>query len=70
MSIYVDFNENEGFPIGKDLYYECRLCGDVMHSKVKNADECTCGNLSIDSDYCRVSVRKKETVKLIRKVKS
>lgn len=37
-------------------YYKCPLCGYfVDRSKY---DRCDCGNISIDVDYCRISVKK------------
>ena len=37
-------------------YYKCPLCGYfVDRSKY---DECDCGNISIDVDYCRICVDK------------
>ena len=37
-------------------YYLCPLCGYYVDRN--KYDECECGNITIDVDYCRISVNR------------
>lgn len=41
---------------GKDIYYKCTICGDIIPSKPKDNIGCKCGNIFIDIDYHRLSI--------------
>jgi hypothetical protein len=62
----IEFDETKGFPTGEGLYYECELCGSRRSTvNIKEAGFCDCRNLHVEVDYCRISVKKPESVKLI-----
>jgi hypothetical protein len=54
---YLNFDEGIGYPKGKNIYYECGICGDVIISIPEESTQCSCRNVHIDIDYGRVSVR-------------
>jgi len=65
--IEIDFDESKVYPTGEGLYYECKLCGShVSTVNIKEAGFCNCRNLHVDVDYCRVSVKSPNSVKLIK----
>ena len=53
---YQSFNSQHGYPAGKNLFYECTKCGDVIPSMPDDSITCSCGNIRIDIDYGRVAV--------------
>lgn len=32
---YLEFDPLKGYPVGKNIYYECGICGDVIPSMPK-----------------------------------
>lgn len=44
----------------KEYRIKCKLCGDILQTKVpiKNEIKCSCGNISIYSDYIRYGYKK------------
>jgi len=62
----IEFDETKGFPTGKGLYYECKLCGARRSTvNIKEAGFCECRNLHIDIDYSRISVKAPASVTLL-----
>src|ERR1700674_3821669 len=55
----VEYNPDEGYPAEVDLYFKCTDCQFMIKSLPHSHAEatCTCGNLSIDIDTGRLSVR-------------
>ncbi len=53
------FDPARGFPSGKDLLYRCTICGAEISSAPAHGepDECKCGNIYVDVDAGRASVR-------------
>lgn len=45
-------------PKGKDVYYKCIKCSDLVPSIPAENDNsaCRCGNIIVDVDYCRLAV--------------
>ncbi len=43
-------------PKGRDIYYKCLRCGDVIPSQPDDNVGCKCGNVFIDIDYFRLVV--------------
>lgn len=54
---YVEFDPEEGYPAGKNLWYECGGCGGVVPSTPKQSVRCGCGNIALDVSAGRVSVK-------------
>ena len=54
---YVQFDPLTGYPAGRNIYYECLRCGDVVPSLPTDSTACTCKDIAIDVDYGRVSVK-------------
>ena len=66
MKKYLTFNPAEGYPVGKNICYECVQCGDSIPSVPDDSQCCTCGNICTDIDAGRVSVRDDEMLKAFR----
>lgn len=66
---YIQFDPKDGYPTGKDVAYECTNCGGVV-SSIPGNDEpwrCTCGNIKVDADAGRVSVRDHSKMRAFRR---
>jgi len=61
---YIQFDPNEGYPIGDDLFYECLHCGEVVPSSPSESTHCECRNIMIDIDYGRIKIQDHSLVKL------
>jgi hypothetical protein len=61
---YVDFDPTDGFPAGGNLFYECLICGQVLPSLPSESDGCSCGNIRIDVDYGRISIKDHNRIRL------
>jgi hypothetical protein len=68
--IYQGFDPQKGYPFGKDLFYECLLCGDILPSEPADDTACKCRNIMIDVGYGRISIRYHGKVKLFRQVET
>ncbi len=55
--IYVSYDPSKGYPAGRNLYYECLVCGDSIPSLPADNMGCRYGNVFIDIDYGRLVVR-------------
>ncbi len=63
---YIEFDPRKGYPAGPDLFYECGLCGDVIPSIPENAAACRCGNVRVDTDGGRASIKNDEKLRIFR----
>jgi len=63
----VTFDPSVGFPVGKNLFYWCSICGEKVPSLSLNSAGCKCGNVFIDTDAARVAIKETEKVKLVRR---
>jgi hypothetical protein len=61
----IHFNPKQGWPVSENLWYRCQLCNDVIPSKPSDCKSCRCGNISIDIDYARISVKQENNVELL-----
>jgi hypothetical protein len=61
---YLDFSPSKGYPAGPDLNYECTICGCVIPSIPDDNIGCDCGNVFIDIDAGRISIKNDKEVKL------
>lgn len=61
----VKFNPKLGYPVGPKLSYRCKSCGDVIPSQPEDGVGCRCGNIFVDVDYARVSIKRDEDIELI-----
>lgn len=62
--IYHQFNTDSGYPAGNNLFYECLRCGEIIKSLPDDSVMCSCGNITIDVDYGRISIKEDNLVKL------
>ncbi|RPI47009.1 MAG: hypothetical protein EHM59_05815 [Betaproteobacteria bacterium] len=46
----MSFDSASAYPTGDGIYFECKLCGDVVGWRPVDASECSCGNLVLDAD--------------------
>lgn len=56
-------------PKGKDVYYKCMLCGDLIPSRPKDNVGCSCGNVFIDIDYFRLAIKDYSKFQAVKKIK-
>jgi ribosomal protein S27E len=42
---------------GRDIYYKCETCEGVVHSQPMDNIGCDCGNVFVDIDYFRLSIK-------------
>ena len=62
--IYKSFDTENHPPTGKNLFYECLVCENVIPSLQKGKTTCACKNILIESNSNRVVIRNKSKVKL------
>lgn len=70
----VEFDEENGYPFGENLFYECQICQQLVPSLPDRADrdlaiECSCGNVIIDADAGRILVSKPNSIKLYKRTR-
>jgi len=53
---YFPIDPAKGFPVGKNLYYECLLCGGVIPSMPDDDTRCKCRNIRIDVGFSRIVI--------------
>ena len=51
------YRDTSEVPRGRDLYYRCRSCGEVIPSTPRDSASCTCRAVLIDTDAHRLVVR-------------
>jgi hypothetical protein len=61
--IHADFSQ--GYPTGAALYYECLACGDFVPSFPDRPMGCQCGNIFMDVDAGRLSVKDGQRLRLV-----
>lgn len=66
MSRVVPFDPAEGFPVAALLHYECLDCGGTVPSTPADSIGCSCGNVFVDVDVGRVSVKRAARVRLMQ----
>jgi rRNA maturation endonuclease Nob1 len=54
-------------PKDKNLYYRCSACKSIIPSLPKDNVGCQCGNIFIDIDYWRLSVKDFSLFEVLRK---
>ena len=42
---------------GRDIYYKCEACDGIVPSQPKDNIGCSCGNVFVDIDYFRLSIK-------------
>ena len=68
MRKYINFKSSLGYPAGDNTFYVCTNCGDIFPSLPKENTICSCGNLCIDVDYGRVTVKKQNKLKIFDEI--
>jgi hypothetical protein len=66
---YHSFDPQKGYPAGKNLYYECTKCDDVIPSLPADSISCTCRNICIDVDYGRIAIKDHKFAKVFSEEK-
>lgn len=64
---YMQFDPNEGYPVGDNLFYECLSCGETVPSLPPDSTHCRCRNIMIDVDYGRISIQDHSLIRLYSK---
>lgn len=60
------FDPNSGFPIAREVVFECLQCHKIVPSMPKGSVSCQCGNVRIDADYGRITVGEVALIKAFR----
>lgn len=55
---YIEFepNQKQGYRAGKNIYYECLICGVIVESRSEHFAECKCQNITVDTTGGRLSI--------------
>jgi hypothetical protein len=53
-------------PKGRDVYYRCTRCTDVVASQPRDNIGCRCGNVFVDVDSFRLAVRDLSAFEAVR----
>ena len=61
----IPFDPEQGYPAGDALFYECLNCGTVIPSQPTDSTACRCGNISLDVDYGRLSIKEHKVARLL-----
>ena len=62
-----NFTNTRQVPKGDDLYYRCTNCSVVIPSIPDNNIACKCGNVYIDIDYFRLSIKDYTKFEVVKK---
>src|SRR2546425_10227699 len=63
---YIRFDPARGFPAGKELYYECGVCGELLPSLSEERASCSCENVFNDVEAGRLAIRDESKLRLVR----
>lgn len=61
---YIPFDPSRGYPADSNLYYACLGCSESLPSLPNDSAVCSCGNIAIDVDYGRISIKDHGSVRL------
>lgn len=51
-------------PVGPELYYECTIRGEAVHSMPRDNATCKCFNIMVDLDAGRLTIKSHAYVRL------
>ncbi len=51
---------------GRDIYYKCEACDGILPSQPKDNIGCSCGNVFVDIDYFRLSIKDYDKFMVLR----
>ncbi|WP_148275702.1 hypothetical protein [Rheinheimera nanhaiensis] len=63
---YFNPDLSKGYPAGKKIRYQCGLCAGEIDSLPEHYACCECGNICIDADSARVTVKNSEKIAFYR----
>ena len=66
MRVYVNRDPAAGWEIEGGTYYECTICGSVLHSATEVRVECKCQNLYIEPESFRMGAKNETRVLMFR----
>ncbi len=56
----------DGYPKGRNISYECLICKDLIPSSPNDGIGCKCGNIFIDLDAGRISIKNHEKAEIVK----
>ena len=63
--IYAKVDFKKGYPVGRDLFYECEICGDVLPALPSDEfARCKCKNITIDISSARIGAKDESKVRV------
>ncbi len=65
----ISYDENKGYPRGKNIYYECIRCNACIKSLPDVFADCECGNISLDVPMARLTILNKSHFRIFKLVK-
>lgn len=63
---YFEQDFKKGYPFGKNIFYECKICDTIINSSPENLAECKCQNIRIDMGVGRIIVRDNSKIKIVK----
>jgi hypothetical protein len=57
VSVEQTFDRTTPIPHGRQLFYECLKCGDIIPSEPDDSIGCSCGDVFVDVDAFRVMIQ-------------
>ena len=64
---YLKPDFTKGYPFGKNIFYECQICGATVESAPENLAECECKNIIIDMGAGRIITKDDSKIKVFKK---
>ncbi len=64
---YIKTDFKHGYPSGKNIFYECEICSDVIPSAPVALAQCSCKNIIIDPSFGRIIIREESKIKVFKK---
>ena len=66
-AIPIAIRDERDVPRGKDIFYRCGKCGEMVPSQPRKSGGCSCGNVFIDVEYVRLVVDDWEKFSVFRR---
>ncbi len=66
--IQAGISDTSEAPRGLDVFYRCSECGEIIPSDPRDNVGCSCGNIFVDIDYFRLSVRDYSKFEAVKRI--
>lgn len=62
----LNLEDINGYPAGKNIVYECKICNTTLNSFPEHFASCECENIEIDATVGRIFIKDKSKFLIIR----